>query len=90
MRTTKHSKKPLKPLDGNTMLKTKWQSLPKPARRFIRNAAIGQLFLIGAAHADLSTRTPEQLNGSKGMWRAATLVNFAGPLAYFAVGRRHK
>lgn len=70
-------------------MQNKWNSLPKPARRLIRSGGIIQLVLLGTAHGSLSARDPHQINGSKGMWRAATLVSFVGPVAYFAFGRRH-
>jgi Phospholipase_D-nuclease N-terminal len=33
-------------------------------------------------------RPSEQVRGSKKLWAMAALVNFVGPLAYFAFGRR--
>jgi hypothetical protein len=33
-------------------------------------------------------RPGEQIRGSKKLWTAAAFVNFVGPLAYFAFGRR--
>jgi hypothetical protein len=33
-------------------------------------------------------RPSEQVRGSKKLWAVAALVNFVGPLAYFAFGRR--
>ncbi len=51
-------------------------------------AGVVQLGLLVAAQIDLSRRTDEQVNGPKALWRAIALINFVGPLAYFAVGRR--
>lgn len=51
-------------------------------------AGVIQLGLLVAAQIDLTRRTDEQVNGPKALWRAIALVNFVGPLAYFAVGRR--
>ena len=51
-------------------------------------AALVQLGLLAAAQIDLLRRPAERVRGSKWGWRAATLVNFFGPLAYFFFGRR--
>jgi hypothetical protein len=53
-------------------------------------AALVQLGLLTAAQIDLLRRPAERVRGSKWGWRAATLVNFAGPLAYFFFGRRRQ
>lgn len=45
--------------------------------------------LLGAALLDLRRRPAARVRGSKKWWAAASLVNFVGPLAYFAFGRRH-
>jgi hypothetical protein len=37
---------------------------------------------------DLARRPPASVNGRKDVWAAAIAVNFVGPLAYFAWGRR--
>jgi hypothetical protein len=47
-----------------------------------------QLGLLGAALSDLARRSSAEVNGSKGVWAAVSFVNFVGPLAYFAFGRR--
>ena len=57
-------------------------------RAMMGAAALVQLGLLAAAQIDLLRRPSERVRGSKWGWRAATLVNFAGPLAYFFFGRR--
>ncbi len=60
-----------------------------PRQRFAM--AVGglvQVALLVAAQFDLLRRPAAGVRGSKWAWRAATLVNFVGPLAYFAFGRR--
>ena len=62
-------------------------------RSFRKRAAIGiaalvQFALLAAAQLDLIRRPASAVRGSKWAWRAVTLVNFAGPIAYFALGRR--
>lgn len=51
-------------------------------------AGLVQFGLLGAALADLRRRDPAQLNGPRWMWALVSLVNFVGPITYFAVGRR--
>ncbi|MSP21800.1 MAG: PLDc_N domain-containing protein [Dehalococcoidia bacterium] len=50
--------------------------------------ALMQLALLAAAQVDLLRRPDDRVRGSKWGWRAATLVNFVGPIAYFVFGRR--
>jgi hypothetical protein len=47
-----------------------------------------QLALLISALASLWRRPAAQINGSKAMWVGVSFVNFLGPLAYFAFGRR--
>lgn len=51
-------------------------------------AGLVQFALLAAAQLDLFRRPASEVRGSKWAWRAASLVNFFGPLAYFAFGRR--
>jgi hypothetical protein len=66
----------------------RWNELSGRQQRAIMVAGGIQVLLAGAALRDLRRRPSEQVRGSKKLWAAATLVNFAGPLAYFAFGRR--
>ena len=47
-----------------------------------------QLSLSATAWVDLVTRPAALVNGRKGVWAAVIGVNFVGPIAYFARGRR--
>jgi hypothetical protein len=47
-----------------------------------------QVGLLVAALTDLRRRSAAQLRGSKSMWKMLSCVNFLGPLAYFAFGRK--
>ena len=47
-----------------------------------------QPLLAAAALLDLRRRPGDQVRGSKKLWAAAAFMNFVGPLAYFAFGRR--
>jgi len=51
-------------------------------------AGVVQVALFAVAQMDLRRRQSDQLRGSKALWTAAAFVNFVGPLAYFALGRR--
>ncbi|SDE05210.1 hypothetical protein [Rhodococcus tukisamuensis] len=47
-----------------------------------------QVALTAAALLDLRHRGPDEIRGSRKAWAAASFVNFVGPIAYFALGRR--
>ena len=66
----------------------KWNDLTGAQQAGMGLLGVVQLGLLVAAQIDLSRRTDEQVNGLKAVWRAVALINFVGPLAYFAVGRR--
>ena len=65
-----------------------WSELSTGQRAAIAGAGAVQLGLLGAALADLRRRPGAEINGSKAVWVAVSFVNFIGPLAYFAFGRR--
>ncbi len=66
----------------------RWSDLSPRARVRIGALAAVQIGLLAAALADLRRRSPDEVNGDKRLWTAATFVNVVGPLAYFAFGRR--
>jgi hypothetical protein len=66
----------------------RWSELSRRQRISIVVAGGLQLLLAAAALLDLRRRPSDQVRGSKKLWAAATSVNFVGPLAYFAFGRR--
>ncbi len=70
--------------------KSKWKDLTPTQRVAMVVGAVVQLTLLVLAQRDLSTRPTEQVRGPKGLWRMVTLINFAGPLAYFCCGRRQE
>lgn len=67
-----------------------WRDL-SPAQR-IGTVILGaaQIALFGAAQLDLWRRPAHQVRGRKWMWATLDFVNFFGPLAYFAFGRRRE
>jgi hypothetical protein len=68
--------------------KKQWSDLSAEQRAAIVGAGAIQLALHGAALIDLRRRPGDQVNGRKALWVAVSFVNFIGPLAYFAFGRR--
>lgn len=65
-----------------------WSDLSGRARAGIVAAGVVQVGLLAAALLDLRRRPAEGVNGSKALWTAASFVNFVGPIAYFALGRK--
>ena len=65
-----------------------WNDLDPGQQRAIVAAGMVQVLLAAAALWDLRRRPSEQVRGPKKLWAAAAFVNFVGPLAYFAFGRR--
>lgn len=47
-----------------------------------------QMSLLVAAQRDISRRPAAQINGPKAAWRAASFINFVGPMGYFIFGRK--
>ena len=68
--------------------KKRWSELTRNQQRVILAGAAVQLVLQAVTLWDLRRRSADELRGSKRWWTAAAFVNFIGPAAYFAVGRR--
>ncbi len=68
--------------------KKRWRQLSARQRAGVVSAGSVQVGLLAAALADLRRRPAERVNGSKAVWTAVSFINFLGPLAYFAFGRR--
>jgi hypothetical protein len=66
----------------------RWSDLTPQQRAGGIVSAVIQLVLAAAAWRDLAKRTADQVRGPKPLWAALILVNFIGPLSYFAFGRR--
>jgi len=47
-----------------------------------------QVALLVAALADIWRRPQEEIRGDKRMWALVSFINYVGPIAYFAFGRR--
>lgn len=68
--------------------KRRWSELGPNAKAAFLIAGAVQIGLQLVALRDLARRSPEQVNGSRKWWVAASFINFAGPIAYFARGRK--
>jgi len=67
----------------------RWEDLPAGTRRGLGIAASIQLALFVSALIDLVRRPASQVRGGrKWAWVPVLFVNFVGPIAYFAFGRR--
>jgi hypothetical protein len=72
------------------MAKKRWKDMPPWARRAILVGASVQISLMAAAQADISRRSAADINGSKLRWRLISMINLAGPILYFTLGRRRR
>jgi hypothetical protein len=68
--------------------KQRWSELSTGRRAALLGAIVLQLGLHVAALVDLRRRPAAEIVGRKPLWAALSFVNFLGPLAYFAFGRR--
>ena len=68
--------------------KKTWSDLSSGQQTAVLVVGCVQLSLAATAWTDLARRPAEEVNGSKAMWAAVIAVNFFGPVAYFARGRR--
>lgn len=68
--------------------KKRWSDLSTRQRAAVVAGGAAQLGLLVAALNDLRRRPASEIKGSKAIWFAVSFVNFVGPLAYFAFGRR--
>lgn len=70
------------------MAKKKWSDLTSGQRTAAIVAGCVQLSLAATAWVDLARRPAEEVVGSKAKWAAIIAINWVGPIAYFARGRR--
>ena len=65
----------------------KWSELGQVQKTGIVVLGIFQIALLAAAQWDIHHRPEEEIRGNKWVWTAIAFVNFAGPAAYFLIGR---
>jgi hypothetical protein len=68
--------------------KRRLRDLSAPQRALLGGLVVVQLGLLGGALFDLSRRPARKVRGDKRLWVAAAFVNYAGPIAYLAFGRK--
>ncbi|MHC6593140.1 hypothetical protein [Arthrobacter sp. C152] len=68
--------------------KKTWKEMSTPSKVGTIVVGIIQMSLLAAAQRDISRRPAELINGPKAAWRAASFVNFVGPMGYFIFGRK--
>ncbi|SEP99639.1 MULTISPECIES: hypothetical protein [Micrococcaceae] len=68
--------------------KKTWKEMSPAAKAGTILAGLVNLSLLIAAQRDISQRPAAQINGPKAAWRAASFINFIGPVGYFTFGRK--
>lgn len=68
--------------------KKTWKEMSPSAKAGTIVVGIVQMSLLVAAQRDISRRPAALINGPKAAWRAASLINFIGPVGYFIFGRK--
>ena len=68
--------------------KKTWKEMSPSGKAGTIITAIVQVSLLVAAQRDISRRPAGLINGPKAVWRAASFVNFIGPMGYFVFGRK--
>ena len=66
----------------------RWSDLDPREQALVIGLAAVQVGLATAAWIDLARRPAAAIRGPKAAWAVGIGVNFAGPIAYFAIGRR--
>ncbi len=65
-----------------------WKEMSPSSKAGTILVAIAQVSLLVAAQRDISKRPAALINGPKAAWRAASFINFIGPVGYFTFGRK--
>lgn len=72
----------------HTSHKSHWKNLNPQRKAAVAALSLAQVALTVVAYRDLIKRPADQVDGPKIAWGVALLVNWVGPLTYFAKGRR--
>ena len=70
------------------MIKKRWDDFSTGQKAGIVVLATAQVGLLATALWDLAHRDAEDVRGDRRLWTGLVFVNWIGPLAYFAVGRK--
>lgn len=68
--------------------KKTWKEMSTSSKVGTIVVGIVQMSLLFAAQRDISRRPAALINGPKAAWRAASFINFVGPMGYFIFGRK--
>jgi hypothetical protein len=68
--------------------KRRWAEMSTPQKAAVVLGGTVQIALALAAWFDLARRPAAQVKGPKARWVGIIGINFVGPIAYFAFGRR--
>lgn len=68
--------------------KKTWKEMSASSKAGTVLVGIAQVSLLVAAQKDISKRPAAMINGPKLAWRAASFINFIGPMGYFVFGRK--
>ena len=69
------------------MAKRRFRDLSPRTRYLLVALGVVEVALNAAAQVDITRRPAAAIRGPKAGWRLVSLVNVAGPLAYFRWGR---
>lgn len=73
---------------GMRRSRARFRELPRRSQVGVVVLGAAQLGLLIAAERDIQLRPADLIRGPKTRWRLLCLINFVGPLSYFAFGRR--
>lgn len=68
--------------------KKTWKEMSPASKAGTIAVGVAQVALLLAAQRDISQRPAALINGPKMAWRAASFINFIGPMGYFVFGRK--
>jgi hypothetical protein len=71
------------------MQKKRWGDLSPIQKVLIIIGATIQFGLLAGGLWDLAHRTPDEVRGDRRFWAGFMFVNWIGPIAYFAYGRKN-
>jgi hypothetical protein len=74
---------------GGAMNSKRWADLSDSQRVAIVFLGTIQIGLLAVALWDLAHRGADEIRGSRKLWAGLVFINWFGPLAYFAIGRKH-
>lgn len=69
------------------MAKRTWSDLSPTQQKAVVVLGVAETLATAAMLVDLARRPASRVRGPKNLWRALSVVQPVGPLAYFTVGR---